>query len=441
MTFDGAKLDHGHKLMRNVGFLGDRTMVNGTLDPYATVQDELVRLRLLNASTARVYTFGFDDGRAFRQIASDGGLLEAPHTTSRLRLSPGERAEIVIRMQPGERRILRSHPLDAGLDFWNQRFGGGDDSFDVMQLRAAPTLRPSAELPGALVASALPTGEDPSRSRFFELKMSGINGRKMDMSRVDETVTRGTTETWTLRNDDGMPHNFHVHDVQFRILEINGAAPPPPLRGPKDTVFVLIEEGGETRRETLRFEGRLVELFVHTRAGLDGLFAADAASRRGTMQHMYAGGLVLSERDGAAANIKRHAEEALRKGPGALAPATVESRRYVLTDALDDLADTADVVERLAVAGVVLNTAADLLFDHRRAWTGGGKWLPRRLLQTDPRHGGALLDGHRRLCGDGEPQDLADAAAEVLTLVGGPLREGYARTWRAAAEPRSGQHT
>ncbi|MFE6834812.1 nucleotidyltransferase domain-containing protein [Streptomyces sp. NPDC057705] len=206
-------------------------------------------------------------------------------------------------------------------------------------------------------------------------------------------------------------------------------------------IAVLIEEGGETRRETLRFEGRLVELFVHTRAGLDELFAADAASRRGTMQHMYAGGLVLSERDGAAANIRRHAEDALRNGPGALAPATVESGRYVLTDALDDLADTADVVERLAVAGVVLNTAADLLFDHRRAWTGGGKWLPRRLLQTDPRHGGALLDGYRRLCGTGEPQDLADAAAEVLTLVGGPLREGYARTWRAAAEPQSGRHT
>ncbi|MEU7730743.1 multicopper oxidase domain-containing protein [Streptomyces sp. NPDC040724] len=252
VTFDGAKFDHGHKLMRNVGFLGDRTMVNGTLDPYVAVEDELVRLRLLNASIARVYTFGFDDGRAFRQIASDGGLLEAPYTTDRLRLSPGERGEIVIRMQPGERRVLRSYPLDAGLDFWNQRFGGGDDSFDVMQLRAAPTLRPSAELPGALVAPALPTGEDSARSRFFELKMSGINGRKTDMSRVDETVTRGTAETWTLRNDDGMPHNFHVHDVQFRILDINGAAPPPPLRGPKDTVFV---PSGSTVRIALRFDG------------------------------------------------------------------------------------------------------------------------------------------------------------------------------------------
>ncbi|WP_327418969.1 nucleotidyltransferase domain-containing protein [Streptomyces sp. NBC_01233] len=205
-------------------------------------------------------------------------------------------------------------------------------------------------------------------------------------------------------------------------------------------IAVLIEEGGGTRRETLRFEGRLVELFVHTRAGLDELFAADAASRRGVMQRMYADGLVLSERDGAAASLKRHAEDALREGPGALAPATVESQRYGLTDALDDLADATDVVERLAVAGVVLNTAADLLFDHRRAWTGGGKWLPRRLLQADPQHGGALLDGYRRLCENGEPEDLAAAAGAILTLAGGPLREGYARTWRAAAETRPG-HT
>ncbi|MFJ9944679.1 hypothetical protein [Streptomyces erythrochromogenes] len=144
---------------------------------------------------------------------------------------------------------------------------------------------------------------------------------------------------------------------------------------------------------------------------------------------------MLRERDGAATRIKQHAEDALREGPGALAPATVESRRYALTDALDDLVDAADVVERLVVASVVLSTAADLLFDHRRAWTGSGKWLSRRLLQADPDHGGALLEGYRRLCEEGEPEDFADAAVEVLALMGGPIREGYARTWRDATEP------
>ncbi|MFF9982576.1 nucleotidyltransferase domain-containing protein [Streptomyces erythrochromogenes] len=179
----------------------------------------------------------------------------------------------------------------------------------------------------------------------------------------------------------------------------------------------------------------MVELFIHTQAGLGELFAADAATRRGVMQHRYADGLVLCEPAGAATCSKQqHAEEALREAPGALAPATVESRRYALTDELDGLVDAADAVERLVVANVALSTAADLLFDHRRAWTGSGKWLPRRLLQADPEHGGALLEGCRRLCEDGEPEDFADAAVEVLALAGGPIREGHARTWRDPTE-------
>ncbi|MGW6983172.1 multicopper oxidase domain-containing protein [Streptomyces sp. NPDC054932] len=101
-------------------------------------------------------------------------------------------------------------------------------------------------------ASTLPTGQDPARSRFFELRLSGINDRRMDMARVDETVTRGTAETWTLRNRDGMPHNFHVRDVQFRVLDVNGQAPPPHLRGPKDAVFV---PSGSTFRIAMRFDG------------------------------------------------------------------------------------------------------------------------------------------------------------------------------------------
>ncbi|MFC7881021.1 hypothetical protein ACFUVV_03920 [Streptomyces sp. NPDC057376] len=32
---------------------------------------------------------------------------------------------------------------------------------------------------------------------------------------------------------DGDAHNFQVHDVQFRVLEVNGEAPPAVLRGPR----------------------------------------------------------------------------------------------------------------------------------------------------------------------------------------------------------------
>ncbi|MFF3321395.1 multicopper oxidase family protein [Streptomyces sp. NPDC002889] len=252
VRFDGAKFDHGHKMMSDTGFLGDRTMVNGTLEPYKEVGDELVRLRLLNASTARVYHFGFADSRQFSLIGTDGGLLEKAVAMDRIQLSPGERAEVVVRMKPGERTVLRSYPQKNYGDFWQSRFGGGDDTFDVLELRARNTLRPSPGLPAELGRLELPKGSDSERTRFFGLMTSGINGRRMEMGRVDETVTRGTAETWTVRNDDGVPHNFHVHDVQFRVLEVDGKQPPPELRGAKDTVFV---PAGRTVKLAMRFTG------------------------------------------------------------------------------------------------------------------------------------------------------------------------------------------
>ncbi|MFE7123664.1 multicopper oxidase family protein [Streptomyces sp. NPDC057617] len=252
VKFDGARFDHGHGLLQTVGFLGDRTMVNGTLDPYRVVGDELVRLRLLNASSARTYDFGFDDDREFSLIATDGGLLEKAAPMDRIQLSPGERAEIVVRVRPGERTVLRSYPLSIGQDFYNQRFNGGDDTFDVLELRAQKHLRHSPALPATLEKPEIPDGSGAARGRFFNLQVSGINGRPMSMGRIDDTVTRGATEIWTVRNTNGMPHNFHVHGVQFKVLSVNGHAPGPALRGAKDTVFL---PDRTTVKLAIRFDG------------------------------------------------------------------------------------------------------------------------------------------------------------------------------------------
>lgn len=88
--------------------------------------------------------------------------------------------------------------------------------------------------------------------RRFDLTLGGINGERMDMSRIDTTVTRGTTETWVVHNIDGMAHNFHVHDVQFRVLAYDGAPPPPELTGPKDTIFLPPNTAATL---ALRFDG------------------------------------------------------------------------------------------------------------------------------------------------------------------------------------------
>ncbi|BFO19467.1 hypothetical protein SHKM778_58550 [Streptomyces sp. KM77-8] len=59
----------------------------------------------------------------------------------------------------------------------------------------------------------------------------------MDMTRIDEVVPAGAREVWEVDNIT-FSHNFHIHEVVFRVLDIDGERPPEHLRGPKDTVYV-----------------------------------------------------------------------------------------------------------------------------------------------------------------------------------------------------------
>jgi FtsP/CotA-like multicopper oxidase with cupredoxin domain len=221
-----------------IGAIGDELLVNGTIGPYLDVTTDLVRLRLLNASTARSYDFGFDDGRGFSLIATDGGLLGAPVDTDHIQLSPGERAEILVSVTPGETTILRSTPPDLGQDSAQAEKNAGADSLDVLQLRAAASLESVATVPDTLVPMTAMLPADAAVTRTFTLSDATINGKRMDMTRVDAAVTLGSTEVWSISNSMAQPHSFHVHGLQFQVLTVDAEPPPPELSGWKDTVFV-----------------------------------------------------------------------------------------------------------------------------------------------------------------------------------------------------------
>ncbi|MFI6316472.1 multicopper oxidase family protein [Nonomuraea sp. NPDC050556] len=242
------ELDETQGFMNDSGVLGDTMLVNGTAAPYLEVTTSLVRLRVLNACNARVLNLGLVSGATFTLVGTDGGLLSTPHPMRRLQLSPGERAEIVLALPPGSRDVLRGFPPDLGADLLTTRFNGGEDSFDILQLRAAPKLTPSPPLPATLAAP--PALGPPVATRRFEIVSFSINGKPMDMGRVDTVVTKDTTEVWEITNIDDLPHNFHVHDVQFQVLTVAGRKPPPELSGWKDTVYVPPQT---TVRIALRF--------------------------------------------------------------------------------------------------------------------------------------------------------------------------------------------
>jgi FtsP/CotA-like multicopper oxidase with cupredoxin domain len=252
--------DHDPNDTTGPGMLGNTILVNGTYAPYVELPAKLVRLRILNASNARRYNFGLADNRTFYQIATDGGLLEQPVERTRMVLAPGERAEILVDLS--DTRIpltLMSYPVVNDVNaILNSVFGlfvpKNDEhaQFKLLELRPTAGNFAKQELLKTLYA-VKPFDESAAvRTRQFTLDpFARINDKRMDHARVDEIVIQGDIEIWEIRNLSSLYHPFHIHGVQFRVLDRNGNEPPAYERGWKDTVIV---NQLETVRVIMQFE-------------------------------------------------------------------------------------------------------------------------------------------------------------------------------------------
>ena len=235
----------------HMGVKGDQFLVNGAVNPIFDAPAQFVRFRLLNGSNARIYNFGFSDDRQFHQIGTDGGLLEKPVPMTRLRLSTGERAEILVDFSGEENSQVRLMSFSSELDninpIWNSN-ALDDSDFDVKTIDVkASTADPTTALPVSLASiNRLQEGQAAGTRPFvLEMGFAGpmkINGKSMDMNRIDETVKLNDTEIWEVINDSDFPHPFHVHDIQFLILTRDGSPPAENEAGWKDTVLVMPRE-------------------------------------------------------------------------------------------------------------------------------------------------------------------------------------------------------
>ena len=231
---------------------GGNFLVNGVEAPILDVGAQVIRLRILNASNARVYNLGFSDNRTFYQVVSDGGFLAAPVAMSRLVMAPAERAEILLDLglDEGQTVTLRSFNGENGSTFVPRPLQDAWDTsdFDLLEIQVrSPTNDAVLTLPGNL-ASVVRITESESVNvespRLFELNANpfGINGKRMDMSIIDQRIRLGDTEVWEITNPNTQAHPFHVHGDSFQILTRDGAPPPEHELGWKDVVLVRPNE-------------------------------------------------------------------------------------------------------------------------------------------------------------------------------------------------------
>ncbi|MGB1256095.1 MAG: multicopper oxidase family protein [Thiolinea sp.] len=239
---------------------GAYVMVNGVITPTLQAQSTLLRLRVMNGSNARIYHLTFHDKRPFQVIASDGGFLDRAATVHQQRLSPGERVELIVDVSDRREVILKSLRREGG----GMGMMGGmfNDELDIMKIDARQAKKSPHPLPQALITPErlAPSAAKVQRSMEMSMSMHGmgmirrmlgigdtftINGRSLDMKRIDFSVKRDVPEIWEVSNDSPMRHPFHVHNVQFQILSRNNGAVEAHETGLKDTV--LINPGEKVR--------------------------------------------------------------------------------------------------------------------------------------------------------------------------------------------------
>lgn len=241
--------------------------VNATTDPYLNAPAQVVRFRVLNGSSMRVFNFGFSDNIPFSLIGTDGGLLNNSLPMTRILLAPGERVEILVDLQgmQGQTIYLLSYASEIPDNYYGAAtvtgmMGGEIPGYDLNPLNGADfnvlqinvveqTTDPVTTIPDLLIESVPLTDYDTIRNFILQAddmmdadaQVEGpfnINGYHFDIETINETINLNTAEKWHIINNTGIAHPFHIHDIQFTIDNINGGVVPSYLQGNKDVIVI-----------------------------------------------------------------------------------------------------------------------------------------------------------------------------------------------------------
>ena len=229
------------------GRVGNTVTINGKFTPiggeFPVRAGERIRLRLINAASARIFRLKFD-GHAQRVIALDGHPVEPHDAPQGVALGPGMRADLIIDCmnKPGERFVvsdvfyprelrvmelvyrdespLRDKPLDAQVLLPPNPLAEPDIARAqrheiVFQGGAMGSLR-EAQFNGAQLGI-----RELVREHRIAWTINGV-ARKDHVHEPMLTLKRNGHYVFAMHNDTAWYHPIHIHGIAFRVVSRNG---------------------------------------------------------------------------------------------------------------------------------------------------------------------------------------------------------------------------
>ena len=243
------------------------------------------RWRIWNANSARYLRLTLP-GATFTLVGTDGGLLTKPVTDlTELLMVAAERIEVIVDAPKGASMVgLVTEPVERG------KMGDVPPEHPITLLNVDfSAVKPErlaglSELPQTL-RRIQPLGAVKAKKRVVfseEMSMAGgvhsmkflVNGKSFDMKRVDFTSRINEVELWEIANESDMDHPFHIHGIQFQVIEreLDGKVTPEALLAWRDMVNT---KSGETVRLKLVQRHKGLRMFhchilEHENAGMMG---------------------------------------------------------------------------------------------------------------------------------------------------------------------------
>jgi suppressor of ftsI len=209
---------------------GEVVSINGQINPSIAMRPgEMQFWRIAHIGASLFLKFRIE-GMALYVVGTDGHPLSQPRKVSEFFIGPGERIEaIAVGPPPGEYAM---RTISFQNEAWRPPEAVRDLALIVSNGAPAPAADAESEILRQRVEGARWIDEVRAApiahrrtlvySRTPDRQVFMIDGRTTDEDRIDQTVTLGDTEEWTIVNTDQQYHSFHIHQTPFLVTEING---------------------------------------------------------------------------------------------------------------------------------------------------------------------------------------------------------------------------
>ncbi len=248
-----APFDYAHD-QSHAGRLGNFVTINGIGVPEYNVRaGERLRLRLVNAATARIFDLLYKGFEA-AVVAFDGMPLDAPLQIERLIIAPGQRMDLIanVTAEPGDGALI-------GFEERGEAYVAVDFPVSGNSALAArgeiPALPPNRK-PALDLASARQKRMDMSGGAMRGMGPAVWNGMRLNARELATdgqfwalsgvvglaeepfiTAVIGETVRIPITNDTAFPHAMHLHGHHFQEVRSDGS-----LGQLRDTILIGADE-------------------------------------------------------------------------------------------------------------------------------------------------------------------------------------------------------